>query len=110
MRKAILKFAEENSVESAAKKYGVTETSICEWRRAGKRRGTDTGDLPTGPTAKAEEEDPKEIPDWQVLAMWRQHPGYGPSQIGNMFKRGGFRWRNFTDRERDFSSKVPQRF
>ena len=23
--------------------------------------------------------------------MWRQHPGYGPSQIRNMLKRGGFK-------------------
>ena len=91
VKKEILKYAEENSVEAAAEKYGVTETSIYEWRRAGKRRGTDTGDLPTGPTGQTEEEDSKEVRDRQVLAMWRQHPGYGPSQIRNMLKRGGFR-------------------
>jgi transposase InsO family protein len=94
MKKEILKFAEENTVEAAAKKYGATETSIYEWRRAGKRRGTDTGDLQvgsTGSTAQSEEEDSKEVRDRQVLAMWRQHPGYGPSQIRNMLKRGGFR-------------------
>ena len=94
MKKEILKFAEENTVDAAATKYGVTETTIYEWRRAGKRRGTDTGDLATGATgstAQAEEEDSKEVRDRQVLAMWRQHPGYGPSQIRNMLKRGGFR-------------------
>ena len=103
VKKEILKFVEENNVEAAAKKYGVTETSIYEWLRAGKRRGTDTGDLPikatgqvvateqTGSTGQAEEEDSKEERDRRVLAMWRQHPGYGPSQIRNMLKRGGFR-------------------
>ena len=91
VKKEILKYAEENNVASAAKKYGVTETSIYEWLRAGKRRGTETGDLPTGPAAPAEEEDSTEVRDRQVLAMWRQHPGYGPSQIRNMLKRSGFR-------------------
>jgi transposase InsO family protein len=103
MKKEILKFAEENTVEAAAKKYAVTETTIYEWRRAGKRRGTDTGDLANGSTestkstgstestAQEEDGDPKEVRDRQVLAMWRQHPGYGPSQIRNMLKRGGFR-------------------
>jgi len=94
VKKEILKFAEESTVEAAATKYGVTETSIYEWRRAGKRRGTATGDLPegsTGSTAQVEEEDSKEVRDRQVLAMWRQHPGYGPSQIRNMLKRAGFR-------------------
>ena len=91
VKKEILKFAEENGVESAAKKYGVTETSIYEWRRAGKRRGTVTGDLPAGQTGQAGEEDSAEVRDRQVLAMWRQHPGYGPSQIRNQLKRGGFR-------------------
>jgi transposase len=100
MKKEILKFAEENTVEAAAKKYAVTETTIYEWRRAGKRRGTDTGDLANGSTestkstgstestAQEEDGDPKEVRDRQVLAMWRQHPGYGPSQIRNMLKRG----------------------
>ena len=93
VKKEILKFVEENNVEAAAKKYGVTETSIYEWLRAGKRRGTETGDLAPGSTGPglAEEEDSKEVRDRQVLAMWRQHPGYGPSQIRNMLKRGGFR-------------------
>ena len=77
MKKEILKFVEDNNVDAAALKFGVTETSIYEWLRAVKRRGTDTGELPTGSTAKAEEEDSKDVRDRQVLAMWRQHPGYG---------------------------------
>ena len=84
MKKEILKFAEENTVEAAAKKYAVTETTIYEWRRAGKRRGTDTGDLANGSTestkstgstestAQEEDGDPKEVRDRQVLAMWRR--------------------------------------
>ena len=88
MKKEILESAEANSVESAAKKHGVTETSIYEWRRAAKRRGNGTGDLQS---AQPDEEDSKAQRDRKILAMWRQHPGYGPSQIRNMLKRGGFR-------------------
>ena len=63
VKKEILKFVAENNVEAAAKKYGVTETSIYEWLRAGKRRGTDAGDLAPGSTGPgpAEEEDPKDL-------------------------------------------------
>ena len=78
MKKEILESAEANSVESAAKKHGVTETSIYEWRRAAKRRGNGTGDLQS---AQPDEEDSKAQRDRKILAMWRQHPGYGPSQI-----------------------------
>jgi len=88
MRKEILEFAQANDVEAAARKYGVTETSIYEWRSAAKRRGGATGNLPAGQTG---EEDVKVDRDRRILAMWRQHPGYGPSQIRNMLKRGGFR-------------------
>ncbi len=36
-------------------------------------------------------EDSKAERDRRILAMWRQHPGYGPSQIRNMLKREGFK-------------------
>lgn len=88
LKKEILEFAQKNSIESTARKYGVTETSIYEWRRAAKRRGSEAGDhLPV----PIEEEDSKVQRDRRILAMWRQHPGYGPSQIRNMLKRGGFK-------------------
>ena len=34
---------------------------------------------------------PSEARDRKVLAMWRQHPGYGPSQIRNQLRRAGFK-------------------
>jgi len=88
LRREILEYAQGNDVESAADKYGVTETTIYEWRRAGQRRGSKTGNLQLGQTG---EEDSKEQRDMRILGMWRQHPGYGPSQIRNMLKRGGFK-------------------
>jgi putative transposase len=88
LRKEILEYAGGNGVESASRKYGVTETTIYEWRRAVKLRGSDTGNHLLGQT---EEEDSRAQRDRRVLAMWRQHPGYGPSQLRNMLKRGGFK-------------------
>lgn len=84
LKKEILVYAQDNGVESAAGKHGVTATTIYEWRRAAARRGNETGKL------AIEEQDPKVERDRRVLAMWRQHPGYGPSQVRNMLKRGGF--------------------
>ncbi|MBU4262578.1 MAG: DDE-type integrase/transposase/recombinase [Proteobacteria bacterium] len=88
VKKEIIEYALVNDVAAAAGKFGVTETTIYEWRRAVKRRGNGTGNFqPVGP----EEQDQKVERDRRILAMWRQHPGYGPSQIRNMLKRGGFR-------------------
>ena len=38
-KEEILEYAKANSVEAAAAKFNVTDTSIYEWRRALKRRG-----------------------------------------------------------------------
>ena len=38
-RKEILEYAQEHSVKAAAEKFGATETSIYDWRRAIERRG-----------------------------------------------------------------------
>jgi transposase InsO family protein len=88
IKQEILGFALDKGVASATVKYGVTETTIYEWRKAAKRRGSASGNFPVG---QPEEEDSKVERDRRILAMWRQHPGYGPSQIRNMLKRGGFK-------------------
>jgi len=91
-KKEILAYAAANDVKSAAEKFGPRATTIYEWRRALKRRSKKLNDsADTDPTAAIIEEDPKEIRDQRILAMWRRHPGYGPSQIRNMLKRDGFK-------------------
>ena len=91
-RREILAYANSSNVRKAAEKFSVTETSIYEWRRANKRRGKLAGDLEGGdPASEPVVEEPREERDRRVLAMWRQHPGYGPSQIRNMLKRDGFK-------------------
>ena len=83
----ILNFSLENSIAEAAGKFDSTETTIYEWLRADKRRNADN----TNEKVTAQSDDPKTVRDNKILAMWRQHPGYGPSQIRNMLKRSGFR-------------------
>ena len=91
-RREILAYAKTHTVREAADKFDTTETSIYEWRRANKRRSRPPGGG-ENEDASSERltEDPKEERDRRVLAMWRQHPGYGPSQVRNMLKRDGFK-------------------
>jgi transposase InsO family protein len=92
-RKEILAYAESQRVSEAAEKFGVTEATIYEWRRALKRRASPASEE----NAEAleppvlEHLEPSEVRDRKVLAMWRQHPGYGPSQIRNQLRRAGFK-------------------
>ncbi|MBI9113366.1 integrase core domain-containing protein [Maridesulfovibrio ferrireducens] len=88
-KEEILEYAKANTVEAAAAEFNVTETSIYEWRRALKRRGRK--DESPDAEGKIEVEDQKLDRDQRIIGMWRQHPGYGPSQVRNMLKRGGFK-------------------
>jgi transposase InsO family protein len=88
-KREILAYAKEHEVRSAAEKFGVTEASIYEWRRAVKRRGETQ--LAGDGEERLGEDDPKQARDRKILALWRQHPGYGPSQIRNVLKREGFK-------------------
>ena len=83
----ILNYSLENSIAEASAKFDVSETTIYEWNRKNKRRGLEA----TTKQTMSHSDDPKMIRDNKILAMWRQHPGYGPSQIRNMLKRSGFR-------------------
>jgi len=90
-RKEILEYAQKHSVKAAAEKLGATETSIYDWRRAIERRGEQAGEGENADRpGEIVIEDPKQARDQKVVSMWRQHPGYGPSQIRNMLKRDGF--------------------
>ena len=86
-KEEILNFAKANSVEEAAVKFNATGSSIYEWRRSLKRRGGDAPPVEGEITI----EDQTEHRDRKIIKMWRQHPGFGPSQIRNMLKRGGFK-------------------
>jgi len=86
-KEEILQFSQSNSVEEAAIKFKVTGSSIYEWRRALKRRGENGGPA----EGEIKIEDQAEDRDKRIINMWRQHPGFGPSQIRNMLKRSCFK-------------------
>ncbi len=88
-KEEILEYAKANSVEAASARFNVTDASIYEWRRALKRRGGKDGS--SGGVGKIEVEDPTLDRNRRIINMWRQHPGYGPSQVRNMLKRSGFK-------------------
>ena len=83
----ILNWSAENSVADAAAKFDVSETTIYEWLRADKRRNNNGNNN----EASMESEDKTEIRDRKILAEWREHPGYGPSQIRLSLRRKGFK-------------------
>ena len=89
LRTEILTYAADTSVAKAAKKFDVSQTTIYEWRKVRIRRGGKA--VKSSAESEAEVVDPKKERDDRILAMWRQHPGYGPSQIRNMLKRNGFK-------------------
>jgi transposase-like protein len=87
-RATVLEHAGDHGVSAAAQKYGVTRFSIYEWRRKVRRAAEGDGDAPTsGPDpADIEAERNKEI-----LDLWKEHPGLGPSQIRNQLRRNGIK-------------------
>lgn len=92
-REEILKYAEKHDVPGAAEKFQVSDVTIYEWRRAAKRRGKTLGQVGEGGGGEAGAAGRVEARgerDRKVLAKWRQHPGYGPSQVRNMLRKDGF--------------------
>lgn len=87
MRQMILNEADEISVVAAAAKHDVSTTTIYQWRRR-----TSNAETP-GATEEAFSETvtSQDERDDRILAMWKRHPGYGPSQVRNMLKREGLR-------------------
>jgi putative transposase len=81
-----LELAAKVGVTAASKKLGISRFSLYEWRRRVERAASGEGDSPTaGP-------DPADIEaqrDKEILDLWHQHPGLGPSQIRNQLRRQG---------------------
>jgi putative transposase len=81
----ILKDAAEMGVARAAEKHGCAAWTIYDWRHKAERRGTESLRVRTE-HGDAEREERHEL----ILALWRQQPGLGPSQIRNLMRRRGF--------------------
>ena len=81
-----LELAARVGVTAASRQLGISRFSIYDWRRKVQLAAEGKGDAPTtGP-------DPADIEarrDKEILDLWRQHPGLGPSQIRNQLRRQG---------------------
>jgi len=83
-KRIILDFAKANGVQRAAKKFKTSAWTIYKWRAkasrpAGPGRGS-PGKLRVDPAIRK-----------QVTEVWRNNPGFGPSQVANQLKRVGIR-------------------
>jgi transposase InsO family protein len=89
---AILKYAEACDVAGAVEKFQVSDVTIYEWRRAAQRRGEIPGRTSGvgGDASPAAPVEAKGERDRKIIAKWRRHPGYGPSQVRNMLRKDGF--------------------
>lgn len=87
MRAEILAYAERESMEDAEEKYGVSSTSIERWCRAEEREGTAPCTLTAGPSAMPKKADCEAERCAKILAVWKEHPGFGPSQVRNTLRR-----------------------
>lgn len=81
-----LELSDKVGVTAASKQLGISRYSLYEWRRRVRLAAKGKGESPTsGP-------DPADIEarrDKEILDMWRQHPGLGPSQVSNQLRRQG---------------------
>ncbi len=81
-----LELAAKVGITAASRELGISRYSLYDWRRKVQRAAAGQGDCPTtGP-------DPADVEarrDKEILDLWHQHPGLGPSQIRNQLRRQG---------------------
>jgi transposase InsO family protein len=93
-KKKLLRLAERIGVEKAAAQSGVSLWSLYRWRRdvalvqpgAAAQPNGALGHIPKPPRIDVPEEMQQ-----KVLAVWRNNPGFGPSQIHYQLRRVGLR-------------------
>jgi len=87
-RARALELADEVGVTKASRQLGISRFSIQEWRR--KARLHAAGKARTSPVVGSDAPAGEER-DQRILAVWRAHPGLGPSQVRNQLRRAGFK-------------------
>lgn len=83
-----LERAAQVGVTAAAEELGITRFAIYDWRRKVRLAAAGKGESPTTGPAAADIETQR---DKEILDLWRQHPGLGPSQIRNQLRRAGIK-------------------
>lgn len=96
----ILKLAGRLGVEKAAERSGASPWSIYRWRQAATRSATNGSRPPAQETAGESSGEsvrkqirvrvPSRVQN-QVLEVWRNNPGFGPSQVSRQLRRVGVR-------------------
>lgn len=89
----ILKDATKMGVGGAAVKHRCSAWSIYEWRKKEPPSSVSGGDTDSSAAVGPEgcPAAPQQERHALILALWRQQPGLGPSQIRNLLKRKGFK-------------------
>ena len=83
-----LDLADKVGMTEARKQLGISRYSLYDWRRKVQRAAEGKGDSPTSGPNPA---DIEALRDKEILDLWRQHPGLGPSQIRNQLRRQGIK-------------------
>ena len=87
-RAVALELAAKVGVTKAADTLGISRYSIYDWRNKEALAARGKGDSPTSGPDPADVEAER---DQKILAMWKTHPGLGPSQIKNQLRRKGIK-------------------
>lgn len=78
----IIALADSTSPGEAAAKYGVSTNSILRWLEENERRSGGVERFAPSPSLYSQSARRDAI-----LSVWKEHPGYGPSQVKNMIRR-----------------------
>lgn len=87
-RARALELAAAEGVTVASETLGISRFSIYEWQRRARLHAE--GKLADSPVIGSDE-DAASARDRRILAVWKAHPGLGPSQVRNQLRRQGFK-------------------
>jgi putative transposase len=87
-RAEVLEYAAGHGLTAAARRFGCCRWSIRDWQRKVKRHLA--GKATTSPVVGSDES-PAVERDRRILAVWRAHPGLGPTQVRNQLRRAGLK-------------------
>ena len=83
-----IELAAKIGVRNASKELRISRWSVHEWRRLAELAAAGKGPSPTsGPDPK----DVETLRDREILAVYKEHPGLGPSQVRNQLHRKGIK-------------------
>ena len=91
-----LEYAAAHGMTAASKALGISRFALYQWQ---KRLQQAAAGLAPSPTSGPGPDELAAQRDREILAMWKKHPGLGPSQIRNQLRRQGVKVSVHTVRE-----------